>query len=165
MAHDHHDHHGHKDNGHGHDHGHAHSAPTDFGPRFLVAAGLNAAFILAEVIYGLKAGSLALLADAGHNFSDVVGLLLAWVGWWLSKRRPRPDFTYGFRGASIMAALANGVLLLVAVVGIAWEAALRLMHPQIVAGDVVMWVAGLGIVVNGVTAWLFASGRKDLNIR
>ncbi len=176
MAHDHHthDHHDHShshgsdhgsDHGHGHDHGHHHHAPTDFGGRFLLAAALNGAFIIAEVFYGFKANSLALLADAGHNFSDAIGLLLAWGAWWLAKRAPRPTFTYGFRSASIMAALVNALLLLVAIGGIVWEAVQRFTQLQAVEGSTVMWVAGLGIVVNGFTAWLFAGGQKDLNIR
>ena len=162
--HDHHDHgHGHH---HGHSHGHAHAhAPTNFGTRFLIAAALNTVFIAAEVIYGFKANSLALLADAGHNFSDVIGLLLAWGAWWLAKKKPQPNFTYGFRGASIVAAFLNAILLLVAVGGIVFEAVERLMAQQPVEGTIVMAVAGLGIVINGVTAWLFSQGQSDLNIK
>ena len=127
MAHDHHSHsHDHHDHDHGHSHhGHHHHAPTDFGTRFLWAAALNAAFILAEIIYGLKANSLALLADAGHNFSDVISLILSWAAWWLAKKKPVAGFTYGYRGASIMAALFNAILLMVAVGGIVWEAVQR----------------------------------------
>ena len=161
-SHDHHDHH----HGSGHSHGHAHPAPTNFGTRFLIAAGLNAAFIVAEVIYGFKANSLALLADAGHNFSDVIGLLMAWGAWWLAKKKPQPNFTYGFRGASIVAALLNAILLLVAVGGIVFEAIDRLVSAQQpVEGMIIMAVAGLGIVINGVTAWLFSQGQSDLNIK
>ncbi|MGA9658922.1 MAG: cation diffusion facilitator family transporter [Asticcacaulis sp.] len=159
MAHDHASHQGH-DHGHGHSH-----APTDFGSRFLLAASLNAIFIAAEIIYGLKANSLALLADAGHNFSDVIGLILAWAAWWLAQKKPMANYTYGFRGASIMAALFNAILLLVAVGGIAWEAVQRFQSHEAIAGDLVMWVAGLGILVNGFTAWLFMSGQADINIR
>lgn len=163
MAHDHH----HHDHHHSHDHHHGHShAPTSFGGRFGLAAALNAAFIVAEIVYGFQARSLALLADAGHNFSDVIGLLLAWGAWWLSQRGPQPGFTYGFRGASILAAVANALLLLIAVGGIVFEALQRLMAVQAaVAGQTVMWVAAAGIVVNGVTAWLFAKGQSDLNIK
>lgn len=163
MAHDHHAHshdHGHSPGGHGHSH-----APTDFGTRFLWAAALNAAFILAEIIYGLKANSLALLADAGHNFSDVISLILSWAAWWLAKKKPVAGFTYGFRGASIMAALFNAILLMVAVGGIVWEAVQRFSSHQTVQGDLVMWVAGAGILVNGFTAWLFVQGQSDLNIK
>ncbi len=168
--HDHHDHdHGHgahDHHGHKHDHhGHHHHAPTSFGTRFLIAAAANAAFIVAEVIYGFRANSLALLADAGHNFSDAIGLMLAWGAWWLAKATPRPNFTYGYRGASIVAALLNAILLLVAVGGIVFEAVERFLHLQAVESTTVMWVAAGGIVVNGLTAWLFAGGQHDLNIR
>ena len=139
--------------------------PTNFGARFLLAAALNGLFIIAEVVYGFKANSLALLADAGHNFSDAIGLLLAWGAWALAKAAPRPTFTYGYRGASIMAALLNALLLLIAIGGIVFEALERFTHLQAVQGSTVMWVAAAGIVVNGATAWLFASGQGDLNIK
>lgn len=165
-GHDHgaHDHHGHDHHGHG-AHGHHHPAPTSFGPRFLLAAALNAGFIGFEIIYGLKANSLALLADAGHNISDVLGLLMAWAAWALAQRKPDASFTYGLRGASILAALFNALLLMVAVGGIVWEASQRFAVLQSVQGETVMWVAALGIAVNGFTAWLFAGGQGDLNIR
>ncbi|WP_245531351.1 cation diffusion facilitator family transporter [Asticcacaulis biprosthecium] len=162
MAHDHGHHEHHHDHSHGHDHSHA---PQDFGPRFLIAAALNAVFIVAELIYGLASQSLALLADAGHNFSDVVGLLLAWVAWGLAKRKPGPNFTYGYRSASIIAALFNALLLFAAVAVIVWEAVRRLQTPAAVEGETVIWVAALGILINGVTAWLFVGGQKDLNIK
>lgn len=167
MAHDHHAHDPSHDHGHSHGHGgHGHShAPTDFGTRFLWAAALNSAFIIAEIVYGLKANSLALLADAGHNFSDVISLILSWAAWWLAKKKPVAGFTYGFRGASIMAALFNAILLMVAVGGIIWEAVQRFSGHETVQGDIVMWVAGAGILVNGFTAWLFAQGQSDLNIK
>jgi cobalt-zinc-cadmium efflux system protein len=172
---DHHDHdhhdgghaHGHAA-GHAHDHRHGHGhahAPSDFGGRFLLAAALNAAFIAVEVIFGFRANSLALLADAGHNFSDAIGLIMAWAAWWLGKKGPAPSFTYGYRGASIMAALLNALLLLVAIGGVVWEAVQRLVHPEAAQGLIVMWVAAGGILVNGVTAWLFTKGQADLNIR
>lgn len=151
--------------GHDHGHGHNHPAPTSFGARFLWAAGLNAAFIGFEVIYGLKANSLSLLADAGHNVSDVLGLLMAWGAWALAQRKPNASFTYGLRGASILAALFNALLLMVAVGGIVWEAAQRFTLIEAVEGGIVMWVAALGILVNGFTAWLFAGGQGDLNVR
>lgn len=147
-----------------HQHGHSH-APTSFGRSFLIAASLNTIFIIAEIIYGIKANSLALLADAGHNFSDVIGLLLAWGAWWLSKRAPTQRYTYGLRSTSIMAALINAVMLMVAIGGIAWEALQRFNSHEAVAGDIVMWVAGLGIFINGFTAWMFSKGQEDLNIR
>jgi cobalt-zinc-cadmium efflux system protein len=160
MAHDHHHDHAHGERHHGHSH-----ASTNFGCTFLIAASLNGIFIIAEVIYGLKANSLALLADAGHNFSDVIGLLLAWGAWWLSKRAPTNRYTYGLRSSSIMAALANAILLLIAIGGIAWEAILRFGAHEQVAGGIVMWVAGLGILINGFTAWMFSKGQDDLNVK
>nr|MDP9124562.1 cation diffusion facilitator family transporter [Pseudomonadota bacterium] len=166
--HDHADHdhgHGHAHGGHGHGHGHSH-APRDFGRAFAIGVLLNSAFVAAEVVYGLRIDSLALLADAGHNLGDVLGLLLAWAASVLVKRASSTRFTYGLRGTSILAALANATLLTLVTGVIAWEAALRLAHPAAVAGGTVMAVAAVGIVVNLVTALLFMSGRKDdLNVR
>ena len=120
----------------------------------------------AEAAFGVLAGSLALLADAGHNLGDVLGLALSWGATVLGRRRPSMRFTYGFRSSSILAALANAIILLVVTGGIAWEAVLRLSAPASVAGRTVALVAAAGIVVNGATALLLAGGRKgDLNIR
>jgi cobalt-zinc-cadmium efflux system protein len=150
---------------HHHDHGRGH-VHEKLGMAFAVGIGLNLAFVAAEFIYGILANSVALVADAGHNLSDVLGLVIAWIAIALSKRAPSSRYTYGLGGSSILAALFNAVLLLVAVGAIAWEAVLRLFDPVPVASGTVMIVASVGIVVNGVTAWLFASGRKgDLNIR
>ena len=162
MAHDH-DHH---DHSHGHDHaGHGH-APDSFGVAFAIGASLNAAFVVAELIFGYTANSLALVSDAVHNLSDVIALLLAWGGAWLAGRRPTDTHTYGYRRASILAALFNAGLLLIAVGGIAVEAIDRLRAPASVAGWTVVWVAALGIAINGGTALLFMRGRHgDLNIR
>jgi cobalt-zinc-cadmium efflux system protein len=147
-------------------HAHDHAPPKDFGWAFALGAGLNILFVLVEAIYGIKANSVALLADAGHNLSDVLGLLLAWAASALMRRGPTRRYTYGLGSSSILAALANAVLLLIAVGAIALEAVQRLADPHPVAGLTVMAVAGIGIVINGVTAWMFASGRKkDLNIR
>jgi cobalt-zinc-cadmium efflux system protein len=165
--------HGHDHHDHGHDHtGHAHGpgghshAPANFGRAFAIGISLNTAFVMIEALYGFSSGSMALVADAGHNLSDVLGLVAAWTAAILSKRAPTPRFTYGLKGSSILAALFNAVFLLVAVGAIAWEAVLRLMNPEPVAGVTVMVVAGIGIFINGITAWLFASGSKgDLNIR
>lgn len=133
---------------------------------FIIGIVLNSLFILAEVIWGLRAHSLSLLADAGHNLSDVLGLFMAWGATLLAKQRPSARYTYGLRSASIMAALGNAVFLLVAIGGVGWEAIIRLMHPQPAEGVTVMIVAGIGIVINGVTAFMFMSGAKgDLNIR
>lgn len=156
------------DDGHVHAHGlggHVH-APASFGRAFAIGIALNSAFVVIEAIYGYASGSMALVADAGHNLSDVLGLAAAWTAAILSKRAPTPRFTYGLRGSSILAALFNAVFLLVAVGAIAWEAVLRLFSPEPVAGVTVMVVAGIGILINGFTAWLFVSGSKgDLNIR
>jgi cobalt-zinc-cadmium efflux system protein len=168
MDHSHHDHAGHGHDHAGHSHGpggHAH-APTDFGRAFAIGIVLNSGFVVLEAAYGYASGSMALVADAGHNLSDVLGLVAAWTAAILSKRAPTPRFTYGLKGSSILAALFNAVFLLVAVGAIAWEAVLRLMNPEPVAGVTVMVVATIGILINGFTAWLFMSGSKgDLNIR
>lgn len=156
--------HTHDHGSHSHDHSHSHT-PTSFGRSFIIAALLNTIFIAAEIIYGLKANSLALIADAGHNFSDVIGLILAWGAWWLSKRAPTGRYTYGLRSTSIIAALANAIMLLVAIGGIAWEAIQRFGSHEAVEGATVMWVAGLGIFINGITAWMFSKGQEDLNIK
>ncbi|ABD85652.1 cation diffusion facilitator family transporter [Rhodopseudomonas palustris] len=165
-AHDHDDHHRHAHGAGGHDHaGHSH-APKDFGTAFAIGILLNTGFVIGEAAFGYASNSMALVADAGHNLSDVLGLLVAWSAAILSKRPPSQRYTYGLRGSSILAALFNAAFLLVAVGAIGWEAILRLLDPQPVAEITVMVVAGVGIVINGVTAWLFASGRKgDLNIR
>jgi cobalt-zinc-cadmium efflux system protein len=150
---------------HDHDHGHSH-APHDFGPAFAVGITLNLAYVAAEAGFGLWSGSMALLADAGHNLSDVLGLALAWGGLHLARRPASPRFTYGLKRSGILAALANAVLLFVACGAIAVEAVQRLIAPQPVPGLTVMAVAAVGILVNGVTAYLFARGRKgDVNIR
>lgn len=152
---------------HGHDHGHRHHhAPKDFGRAFALGAALNIGFVAIETIYGVLSGSMALLADAGHNLSDVLGLLAAWGAAVLAKRAPSARFTYGLRSSSILAALGNAILLLLAVGAIAWEALRRLAEPEPVAAISVMIVAAIGILINGVTAWLFHSGgRNDINIR
>jgi cobalt-zinc-cadmium efflux system protein len=133
---------------------------------FAIGIGLNTAFVIIEGTFGYISNSMALVADAGHNLSDVLGLLVAWTAVILSKRAPSARYTYGLRGSSILAALFNAVFLLVAVGAISWEAIQRLLHPEPVAGVTVMVVATVGIFVNGITAYLFASGRKaDLNIK
>ena len=148
-----------------HDHGH-HHAPADFGRAFVIGIGLNFAFVIVEAVYGFIANSMSLLADAGHNLSDVLGLLVAWAGAVMARRAPSPRFTYGLKKAPILAALANSLFLLVAVGGIVAEAIRRLIHPAGTEGVTVMVVAGIGIAVNGMTAMLFARGREhDINIR
>ncbi len=156
---------------HGHRHAHRHDAhgsqrSRDFDRAFAIGIGLNLAYIVAEAAAGLLVGSLALLADAGHNLSDVLGLALAWGAAVLARRTPSHRFTYGLRSSSILAALANAIILLVVTGGLAWEAVLRFAHPASVEGGVMAWVAGIGIIVNGGTAMLFMRGRsRDLNIR
>lgn len=149
--------------GHGHSHDHG---PTDFGTAFAVGIVLNIGFVVAEVIFGFLANSMSLLADAGHNLSDVLGLVLAWAAAMMARRAASPRFTYGLKKAPILAALANSLLLFVAVGAIGAEAVRRLFHPSVTHGGTVTIVAAVGILINGATALLFASGRKhDLNIR
>jgi cobalt-zinc-cadmium efflux system protein len=156
------------DHGHDHDHaGHRHAhAPPDDNFAFAAGTALNLAFVIAEVVYGIRANSLALLSDAGHNLGDVVGLLVAWGAIHLGKSAPTKRRTYGLRRSSILAALVNAILLLVAVGAIAWEAIVRFHDPEPVAAGTVIWVAAIGIAINAGSAMLFMAGRKrDLNIR
>ena len=159
--------HAHHDHGHDHHHGHAHvHAPANFNRAFAIGIGLNAIFVAIEAFYGWKINSLALLADAGHNLSDVAGLMLAWGGSLAGKLQPSDRHTYGFKRASILAAFANAVLLLVAMGSLAWEALGRFHSPVPTQGVTVMVVAGIGIVVNTATALLFMRGSAhDMNLR
>lgn len=146
-------------------HSHAHG-PANYNSAFAIGIALNLAFVAMEVIYGLRSNSLALVADAGHNFGDVLGLALAWVAALLALKGPTRRHTYGMRRSSILAALANAIFLLITVGAIAWEAIHRFQHPDVVNSETVIWVAALGIAVNVGTALLFVAGRKgDLNIR
>lgn len=146
--------------------GESHHHIGNYGRSFAIGIALNILFVMAETYYGLQTDSLALLSDAGHNLSDVLGLLIAWGGFYLGNLRPSPKHTYGLGRATIMAAMFNALLLLVVVGGIAWEAIARFRHPMPIEGGVVMLVAAIGVVVNGATAWLFMSGnRHDLNLR
>ncbi len=156
--------------GHSHPHpaegGHGHAPPASYNRAFVVGLLLNGGFVLVEAGFGVIAGSVALLADAGHNLSDVLGLLLAWVASLLTARQPSPQFTYGWRKSSVLAAFLNAIFLMVATGGIVWESLRRLMHPGEVNGAIVIGVAAVGIVINTVTALMFVSGRKgDMNIR
>jgi cobalt-zinc-cadmium efflux system protein len=152
-----------------HDHGHEHHDHVDANRHdaaFAIGVGLNAALVAAQIVFGLLAGSLALIADAGHNLGDVLGLALAWWAATLSRRPPTARRTYGYGRGSILASLANAAILLVGVGAIALEAIRRLITPGPVAGLTVMWVALAAIAVNGITALLFMRGReRDLNIR
>jgi cobalt-zinc-cadmium efflux system protein len=159
------DDHRHRHAHHPHGHGHSH-APADFGRAFAIGILLNTLFVAVEAGYGFASGSMALLADAGHNLSDVLGLAIAWGGAALSRRPPSRRFTYGLRGSSILAALLNALLLMVALGAIVLEAVQRLGDPAPVAGRTMIAVAAIGVVVNLATAMLFARGRGgDLNIR
>jgi len=153
--------------GHSHSHGHGHShAPASFGRAFAVGITLNLAFVAVEAIYGVIAGSMALVADAGHNLSDVLGLVIAWVASVLAARPPSARYTYGFKSSSILAALGNAAFLLAALGAILVETIRRLVDPEPVAGGPVMIVAAIGIVINTVTALMFMRGRhSDINIR
>jgi len=159
----------HHAHGHGHSHAghHHHGVPPDGKSRaFAIAVALNIGIVILQVVYGFIAHSTALLADAGHNLSDVLGLVLAWGAIFLARRKTSARFTYGLRGSSILASLANAALLCVASGAIAWEAILRLTDPPVVGGVEVFAVAAAGLVINGFSAWLFMSGSKDdLNVR
>jgi cobalt-zinc-cadmium efflux system protein len=150
---------------HAHDHGHVH-APADFGRAFAIGVLLNSAFVLVEAVFGVLSGSMALLADAGHNLSDVLGLLIAWGAAVMAARPANARFTYGYKASSMLAALANAGLLLIATGAILIETIDRLFEPEPVAGQTMIVVAGVGIFINGLTALLFARGRKsDINVR
>ena len=171
SRHSHHDdHHGHdhaKAQGHGHGHDHAHHhAPANFDRAFAIGISANIAFVAIEAFFGWRVNSLALLADAGHNLGDVAGLVLAWGAAFAGRLRPGARYTYGWKRASILAAFANAVLLLVAMGSLAWEAIGRLHAPEPMQGITVMVVAGIGIAVNLGTALLFMRGREnDINIQ
>jgi cobalt-zinc-cadmium efflux system protein len=154
--------------GHNHDHSHHHHehGTNNYSRAFIIGTILNLGFVIIEAIYGYLANSLALLADAGHNMSDVLGLLLAWGASFLGNRPPSQRYTYGLRRSSILAALMNAIALLLVMGGIAWEALQRFSQPASVSGNTVIAVAMVGIVINTITALMFMSGRKqDLNIR
>jgi cobalt-zinc-cadmium efflux system protein len=153
--------------GHSHHcHDHGHKLGDDFGRAFAIGIALNLGFVVAETVFGFIANSMALLADAGHNLSDVLGLVLAWAGAMMARRAASPRFTYGLKKAPILAALANSLFLMIAVGAIGAEAVRRLFHPSATHGGIVIAVAAAGILVNGVTAWLFARGSEhDINIR
>ena len=146
---------------------HSHArARLDYGRAFAIGITLNLVYMAGEAVAGVISGSLALIADAGHNLSDVLSLSLAWGAAMLARRRPSGRFTYGLRRTTILAALANAIILLLVTGGIAWEAVRRLGDPLPVVSGIVIWVAAVGILVNGITALLFASGsRRDLNLK
>jgi len=166
-GHSHNEGHSHGSGGHSHAHGHAHAhAPADFNNAFAIGVVLNTGFVIIEAAYGFWSGSMALIADAGHNLSDVLSLLLAWAASVLAKRAPSQRFTYGYKSSTILAAMANAGLLMIALGAILFETINRLSDPAPVAGMTMVIVAGIGIGVNTGTALLFMRGRKDdLNIR
>ena len=151
--------------GAGHSHHQHGQAYDNFTRAFAIGIALNVGFVAVEVVFGFRANSMALLSDAGHNFSDVLGLVIAWAGGALARRGSSPRFTYGLKKASILAALANALLLFVAVGAIGAEAIRRLFHPSPAQGETIMIVAAVGIAVNGISALLFARGQHDLNVR
>ena len=159
--------HSHGGQGHDHGHGHGHShAPKDFGRAFAIGVVLNTGFVIVEAVYGFISGSMALVADAGHNLSDVLGLLIAWGASIAARKPPSARFTFGLKSSTILAAFANALLLLVAIVAILFETVHRLMDPVEPEGWTMVWVAGIGIVINTATALMFMRGRKhDINIR
>lgn len=147
-------------------HAHHHHAKPDYNRAFAVGITLNVVFIVVEAVSGVLAGSLALITDAGHNLGDVMGLLLAWGATYLAGKRPTLRRTYGYSRLTILASMASGLLLLLAVTVIAWEAVNRFLEPVVPAGRTIMVVAGIGVIINALTAWLFMSGKDhDLNIR
>ncbi|NUR46058.1 MAG: cation transporter, partial [Sphingomonas sp.] len=140
-------------------------APAAFGRAFAIAIALNVGFVAVEAVYGFIANSMSLLADAGHNLSDVLGLVVAWAAAVMARRAPSPQFTYGLKKAPILAALVNSLFLLVAVGAIGAEAIRRLIHPSVAQGETIMIVAAVGVAINGLSAMLFVRGQHDLNIR
>ena len=160
-----HNHTGHRHPPDSHHHGHQHRS-ADYNRAFAIGMALNLGFVILEIVYGLLANSIALIADAGHNLSDVLGLVMAWGASLLARRQPSARRTYGWRRTSILAAFLNAVFLLVVTGGIAWEAVQRFHNPGAVKGGTIIGVAAIGIAINTGTALMFMSGRKgDLNIR
>lgn len=151
---------------HNHSHGYSHSYTNRYNKAFAVGIGLNIVFVAVEVFYGLIANSSALLADAGHNASDVLGLVFAWFAVWMSTKKPTNRFTYGFKKTTILISVLNAFLLFGAVIAIGWDAVGKFKNPEPVAGTQVMIVAGIGVFINTITALMFLKGQKDdLNIK
>jgi len=154
---------------HSHNHSHGHSHPVEINKHnknvFLVGIGLNIAFVVAEAIAGFAYNSMALLTDAGHNLSDVATLLISMVAFWLAKRQSDSTYTYGFKKTTVVTALANSVILFIAVGVLGFESVRRLLKPEVVSGGVIAWVAGIGIVINGASAFLFFRQKHELNSR
>jgi cobalt-zinc-cadmium efflux system protein len=154
---------------HSHSHGHSHSHSVEITRKnknvFLIGIGLNMAFVLAETIAGFATNSMALLTDAGHNLSDVASLVVSLVAFWIAKKQSNAVYTYGFKKTTVLAALVNAVVLLVAIGILGYEAFTRLFNPEPVEGGVIAWVAAIGIVINSVSAFLFFRQKNELNSR
>ena len=153
---------------HSHDHGHSHDVSFGDGNNnpFIIGIILNLGFVIAEIIIGLVNNSMSLLTDAGHNASDVASLVLSLAAFWVAKKKSSPTYTYGYKKTTVVAALANAVILLIAIGILGFESVMRLFHPEKVKGDVIAWVAALGIVINGISAFLFFRHKeKDLNAK
>lgn len=150
---------------HTHDHSHSHSPEINRNNLnvFLIGIGLNLAFVFAEAVAGFIYNSVALLTDAGHNLSDVASLLISLVAFWIAKRQSNAVYTYGYKKATVLAALANAVVLLIAIGVLGFESFTRIFHPEPVSGGVIAWVAGIGIVINGISAFLFFRQKHELN--
>lgn len=148
---------------HTHDHSHAVTIDNSNKNVFLIGIVLNIAFVIAELIAGFIYNSMALLTDAGHNLSDVAGLVISFVAFWMARKRSSAAYTYGYKKTTVLAALANAVVLLVAIGILGYEAGNRLFHPQRVAGNVIAWIAAIGILINGASAFLFFRQRRELN--
>lgn len=154
------------DHNRGHDHSHSHAHTRDWGRAFAVGIALNVAFVVIEIVYGLAADSSALLADAGHNASDVLSLVFAWAAIWIARRKPSGRYTYGLRRTTILASIVNALLIVFAAALITWDAVGKFRNPTEVAGMTVVLVAGIGVVINSITALMFMKGQKDdLNIK
>lgn len=151
---------------HGHGHHHHHATPSDLNNKaFIIGIILNSAYVVAQATAGFMTNSVALLSDAGHNLSDVAGLALSLIAFKLAKIKPTSSFTYGYKKTTILAALGNAVILLIAIGMLGYESVVRMWHPQPVQGGVVAWVAGAGIIVNAVSALFFLNNKKELNNR
>lgn len=149
-----------------HAHHHHTHEPSSMGMSFKIGISINLVFIAFEVFYGIISNSTALLADAGHNFSDVLALAFSWVAIWLSERKPTEKFTYGYRRSTILIAILNTFILLIAIGLVLWEAIDQFGKPREIISSNVITLASIGIIVNGFTAWLFSKGKKhDLNIK
>jgi cobalt-zinc-cadmium efflux system protein len=150
----------------GHNHGHNHNHGANHNLPFAIGIGLNIAFVIIELFYGFIANSSALIADAGHNASDVLGLIFAWFAIWLSKQKTNSTYTYGYKKSTILVSLLNSILLFIAIAYIINDAITKFQNPLPVAGNQIMIIAGIGFIINGITAFLFMRGQKsDLNVR